>query len=302
MVLLLSLSFNIWLGISYANKARTVAEIANQYPLLDPARDLHRQDDLIVNFQPLRDQVRRLVGDRTDISIYFQYLNTGATIVENKDAEFYPASLLKLPAAMAATKKVENGDWEWTTELVLKESEKDKLWGELYSKPVGTRIPLTEIIRQILVESDNTAYRMLVHSLKASELQGVYDHLGLGSFAALNTKLSAKRYAVVLRALYHNTYLSAENSQRLLDLLTTSHFGDYLGSGLPKDVRWAHKIGLSEQAGVFLDAGIVYLPERPYVIIAMIRSKDEAAAKKFMGELSQMVYKFVADYKPSNDD
>jgi len=49
---------------------------------------------------------------RIPCSVYFEYLPTGANISINKDAEFFPASLLKVPVAMAIAKKIDKREWD----------------------------------------------------------------------------------------------------------------------------------------------------------------------------------------------
>src|SRR3989344_1301825 len=85
-----------------------------RYPLLNPARNIYHQEDLIINFQPLRDYLNDTYEADSNVSIYFEYLPTGSNISINKDAEFYPASLLKVPITMTVAKKIERGEWKWT--------------------------------------------------------------------------------------------------------------------------------------------------------------------------------------------
>ena len=105
--LVISVAANGWLFFGPSGNALKVSieKIKNQYNLLNPARKLINQEDLIINIQSLRDELSE-IGKNKNISIYFEYLPTGANISINKDAEFWPASLLKLPVAMAAGKKI----------------------------------------------------------------------------------------------------------------------------------------------------------------------------------------------------
>src|SRR3972149_9138706 len=57
----------------------------DQYNLLNPARKFIKQEDLIVNFQPLRDYLNDKYEVDKNVSIYFEYLSTGANISLNKE-------------------------------------------------------------------------------------------------------------------------------------------------------------------------------------------------------------------------
>ena len=141
------LSFFIMLGVCYFiceknwNEGKFIEKLKEQYPLLSPARELYDKSDLIVNVQPLRDELNE-IGKDPQISIYFEFLNTGANISVNKDLTIWPASLMKIPIAMAVAKKVETGQWKMDSELVLLESDKDDRFGELYKQPVDTRFSI----------------------------------------------------------------------------------------------------------------------------------------------------------------
>lgn len=270
---------------------------SSKFSLLNPARAFIKQKDLIVNFQPLRDYLNGKYEADQNVSIYFEYLPTGASIAINKDAEFYPASLLKVPVAMAVAKKVERGDWKWTNELVLMSTDKDNKFGTLYKEPSNSTFTIEELVMRSLSDSDNTAHFILVRNLEMDELKDVYDHMGLEGFLETSGSLSAKKYSVMMRALYSASYTTEQNSQKLLSYLEQSPFSSYSQSGLPKDVSFAHKIGVDESRKVYLDSGIVYAKNRPYILTIMTKNKDEQIAAKMMADISGKVYNYVKEYE-----
>lgn len=275
----------------------TTSDVVNgKYGLLNPARKFFKQEDLIINLQPLRDYLNKKYEADQNVSIYFEYLPTGANISIHKDTEFWPASLLKLPVAMAVTKKIEKGEWKWTNELVIMTSDKNEGFGDLYKQPVGTKMTIEKLVQLSLSESDNTANFILVRNLEPSDFQNIYDHLGLIDFLSHKGKISAKKYSVMLRALYNASYLSDEYSQKLLNILNKTPFKEYLGSGLPDNIKFSHKIGVSDDQKVFLDSGIVFVQNRPYILTAMIKTQNKEYAEKVMKDISEQAYQYVVNY------
>jgi beta-lactamase class A len=264
--------------------------------LLSPIRGIISSKDAIVNFKDLREYLNETYESDPNISVYFEFLNTGSNISINKDAEFFPASLLKVPLAMAVFKKIERGEWKWGNELIILASDKDTHFGNLYKEESGSRHTIESLVRESLVNSDNTAYSVLLRNMESDELNAVYQHLGLEDFFADDGKISARRYAVVLRSLYNASYLSTQDSEEILKLLTETPFQEYLGQGLPKNIKFAHKIGDSAKEKVLMDAGIVYIPSRPYLLIVMIYGKSDQEAKNIMKDVSNKVYNYVNDY------
>ncbi len=295
---LISAIFNVYLffgeqDYDIANRGND----KNQFNLLNPARNFFKQDDLIVNFQPLRYYLNKKYEADQNVSIYFEYLPTGSNVAISKDAEFYPASLLKVPVAMAVVKKIERGEWKWTNELVLMTADKDNRFGALYKEPLNSTHTIEDLVRRSLSESDNTAHFILTRNLEISEIDDVYSHIGLQEFMETNGNLSAKRYSVIFRTLYNSSYLTEENSQRLLSYLSQSSFDDYIKSGLSPDIVFAHKIGTDTERKVFLDSGIIYFSGRPYILTVMTKNETEEKAKIIMKYISGKVFDYVKNYK-----
>ncbi len=266
--------------------------------LIDPSRQFYKADDLVINVQPLRDEFNMLEKN-PNISVYFEALNTGANISINKDAEFFPASLLKVPLIMAVVKKIERGEWQWNTKIKLTEADKSKDFGALWQQPAGTLFTIEKLVKQALISSDNTAYFMLLNNLDPNELLKVQNHLGLADFISADLEISAKKYAPILRSLFSAAYLSVENSEKILNWMSESNFNDYLAGGMPPATKFSHKIGAEDEKKVYLDAGIVYLPNRPYILIVMVKNYDTDKADAIMRDVSQRVYNYMLNY-PKN--
>ena len=82
------------------------------------------------------------------------------------------------------------------------------------------------------------------------------------------------------RTLYASSYLAEENSQKLLSYLSDSPFDNYIQSGLPQDIAFSHKIGVDTEKKVYLDSGIIYAQNRPYLLTVMTKIKTSKQRKK----------------------
>ncbi|PIP26821.1 MAG: hypothetical protein COX31_00210 [Candidatus Moranbacteria bacterium CG23_combo_of_CG06-09_8_20_14_all_40_16] len=271
-----------------------------KFALLNPARKLIAQKDLIINIQPLRNELNKFEGNQ-NISIYFEYLPTGANISINKDAQFWPASLLKVPVTMAVAKKIEKGEWKWDNKLVLMAGDKDEKFGTLYKEPTGSTFTIEELVRRSLKDSDNTANFILVRNLELKEIEEVYEHIGTGDFFSSAGDIGAKKYSANLRALYNSSYLNEGSSQKLLGYLSETEFSEYLKSGLPENIAFAHKIGIDEERKVYMDSGIVYASQRPYILTVMISGKEKKDAQEIMKNVSELAFGYVNNYSENQE-
>lgn len=282
---------------------------ANQYKLLSPAIDVIEKKNRIVNFQDLRDYLTSTYENRSDylVSIYFEYLPTGANISVNKDEKIWPASLIKIPVAMAAMKKVQDNKWKLTNDLVVLDEDKDSEYGDMYKESTGSTHSIQSFLEKSLIDSDNTAHFVLLRNLDGAELEDVYVHLGLDDVIdalkkspkkenEIDNRITAKRYSIFFRSLYNATYLDAEHSQLFLSILGRAS-RDLLGRGLPDDVVFVHKTGIRVDESVRADSGIVYVEGRPYILTVMMQKKhgkiDEGEVDEIFRSISEKVYTYV---------
>lgn len=286
--------------------------VGKEYSLLNPALGILGKENMIVDFQKLRDSLTSTYEKRDDylVSIYFEYLPTGANISINKDEKIWPASLIKIPVAMAALKKVENGKWKLDNELVIMDEDKDDAYGELYKEQTGTTHTIEEFLKESLINSDNTAHFVLLRNIDNKELEDVYVHLGLDDVidalkkspkkdAEDDNRITAKRYTIFFRSLYNATFLSPLYSQMFLGILGHAP-KELLSKGLPENIQFVHKTGVRVDEAVRADSGIVYVPGRPYLITVMVQQKDkkvinEEKVNAIFEDISKQIYTYVAN-------
>lgn len=277
----------------------------NKYPLIDPTRRLEDQKDLITNIQPIREYLKSLPEkhkDWAEISIYFEFLKTGSNVSVNPDLKIWPASLAKLPVAMATMKKIESGDWDLNTTIKLEEQDADTVGTPDIVKEIGRSYDIKFLLERLLLQSDNTAYRMLTKNFTKNEINEISEEVGLEELVVQGGKISAKDYTRLLRVLYISSYLTEEHSQYILELLQESEFSNFIRAGLPKEVPFSHKWGTNIAFQVYSDSGIVYLENRPYMISVMIQGKsdnqkeNETKANALMKEIGQKTYEYLNNY------
>lgn len=280
--------------------------LQERYPLLSKRILSINPNDIIVNFIPLREALKGYVSKQDGkVGAYFEYLPSGTSIGANDTNEVKLASLSKVPIAMSIFKKIERGQMSLGDTIILKEEYLDKKFGTLWKKGVGTRLTIDELIRFALIESDNTAYYTLFSQLTGEEVNEVYQNLDIPikeeeeegkSFPIV----SPKNYSSIFRSLYLSSFLSKENSNYILDILTKTIFDDKIVAGVPKDIRVAHKIGVftrkDTSKDVYIDCGIVYVPERPYTLCIFVLDTDDMA-KKHMAYISKMIYGYIVRVK-----
>ncbi len=267
---------------------------------LSPRIFAENQNDILINFVALRNNLTNYGKDKSDLGIYFEYLPSGVSIGVNGAKSYVLASLLKVPLVMAVYKYIEKNQMSMNDVLTVKDETIDKNFGDFWKKGAGAKIRVKDAIDLALTKSDNTAANVLFDALPAGSLEDVFDSLDiLKDREEENTVVTPKNYSSILRSLYLSSYLDEKYSNEILDLLTQSSFNDKLVAGVGKDVKVAHKIGVynpdSPNSSIYTDCGIVYLPKRPYILCLMSRN-IETSARNEMESVSTMVYDYVLNY------
>lgn len=287
---------------------------AEKYPLLAKRLFVANPSDLIINFTPLRTELRQYIAQQDErIGIYFEYLPTGTSINVNGNEEFYRASLVKLPGVMRAMKLIEEGKLKANDQVEIKAYHINTFFdGETKLNP-GEKKTIEELIALSLRESNNTAYEALYERINGDILKkakddeqvidDVYDFLDVNrSEKDQSLFVSPKSFTSILKSLYFSAYLSYENSSKLLGYLASSTFNDWLPQSIPTEqYKVAHKFGVfdlpePQNYKVNSDCGIVYLTQRPYALCVMVQHTTGHEVGSHVREISRLVYAYVSGY------
>lgn len=268
-----------------------------RYQLVSPRIFTTKQNDLIVNFATLRKDIRTVLAESKaeDYSFYFEYLPTGTSIKVNQDNRLVGASLLKVPLVMNLYEAAEKGQADLSQKVTITESDINKGSGDLWRRGVGARLDLKEAARQALVESDNTAVNLLVRN--ASNDFDIFTNsidaldITLTTNEDAETAVSAQEYASVMKCLYLSCFINKQHSNQILEWLSQSTSPARITAGVPKGIKVAHKYGTAGGKSES-DCGIVYAPNRPYLLCMLVKADSETATQ-LMSRLSAQVYGYV---------
>lgn len=237
-------------------------------------------------------------GNLDSYSFYFKDLNSPLWFGINEDDSFFPASLFKLPVAIAIYKQSERDpEFLKKTFIYTKEIMELNKWStsnEDTTLVVGNSYSVQDLVRIMLELSDNGAKDLLLTILDKRYLLDLFQATGLtDTLQVSDFQISSRKYAFFLRVLYNSSYLNEENSEYILNLLSKSDFKDGLVAGIPKNIDVAHKFGVYYDASgkeMLHDCGIVYVPDDPYVMCFMTKGKDTEALLKIISSVSNIVY------------
>ncbi|WP_311222206.1 MULTISPECIES: serine hydrolase [unclassified Acidovorax] len=144
----------------------------------------------------MRQQVERIERDTPgQLGVYVKRLDTGEVFAHQADRPWYLASSAKLPIAIAVLREVEQGRLRMDQEVVVQEGDKVDGSGGVVWQDNGTRHDVKDLLRRMLMESDNTAANMLMRTAGQDGIAQRARAL-LGAGAGRITDFAEVRYGV----------------------------------------------------------------------------------------------------------
>jgi beta-lactamase class A len=272
------------------------------------------------DYVPLKNNVVTLiasyktVGSISRASVYFRDLRAGPSWGIDEAVSFAPASLLKLPAAMAYFNYEEEFPGTLKEKILYSPDQVSYLQDALHQidapRPpltVGQYYTIEELLRYSLSYSDNLAFFLTLDYMNknipngGARLLQIFHELGILDPRDLAQEtISVRNYAGLYRQLYNVSFLSPTHSETVLSWLSESVYTKGLKAGVPASVKVAHKFGervLPDGSKQLHDCGIVYFPKNPYLLCVMTEGSDWEKMADLLRAISQMVYEEVDSRK-----
>jgi beta-lactamase class A len=227
--------------------------------------------------------------------IYIEDLETGQQILWNAEFEYDAWSLLKVPILVTVLQRVQQGEIGLQAPIPLPDIDMTTYGPEDVENIQAQSLPLEILTKRLMELSDNQASVALAQLFKAQSFQQTLLALGIAPAPPelpRNTlpRLSARECGNMLRILYRGACLTPKWSQYALSLMSETLYDGEVQAVIPKDIRFAHKVGFNADAGDFHNIGILYFPDRPVIVCIMSgRSTREEADRIIPALLEQVV-------------
>lgn len=251
-------------------------------------------------------------------AVAFRDLSTGETLLWNEHETFHAASTMKTPVMIEVFKQVAAGRFSLDDSITVKNEFKSIVDGSLFRldstddsqqalyHQTGIRIPLKELVRQMIIQSSNLATNILMEMVSGVEvtktmramgakdiqvLRGVEDQKAFDK--GLNNTTTAYDLMLIYEQLALGKVVSAHASEAMINVLLDQQHNSVIPAGLSPGVKVAHKTG--SITGVHHDSGIIYLPGgKKYVLVLLSKQlEDDAAATKAMSHVSALFYDYM---------
>ncbi len=316
----ISIIITFFVGFSVAsihNQDKNEDEIVRKnfnYKYINPILECNSDISSNSKLTPLKKSIEAIIDKEltnkniSHASVYYRDLNSGPWIGINEVELFSPASLVKVPILIAYLKKAETDPSILKKKLLV--TSNPQTGNEVQNiKPSvatidGTEYPVEKLLEEMIIYSDNNAYDTLSLNLTSDEILKVYQDLDIDISKAFQNPsgniITVKNYASFFRILYNASYLNKDMSEKALKMLSQVEYKNALVAGVPKNISVAHKFGERRYSNTnetqFHDCGIVYLPQKPYLLCIMTKTNQRPdQAINVIKTISQTVYKKISN-------
>lgn len=212
---------------------------------------------------------------------------------------FITASLYKLGILAHVESLVDAGTLRYTDTI---EIQPEDITDDGSYELAGTVMTVDEALEAMITVSDNGTALEFWRSLGPDNINATLQKLGLGDFHIANDEnddhtATARVIGQYFTLLAQRKLVSAAASDRMLARLERQQINDRLPAELPAGTVVAHKTG--NLGFATHDAGIIYTPSGPRVVVGLTANSDEEEAVHFLGGLGALVYAAVLE-PPAN--
>ena len=272
-----------WTPLSAPDSDSSVMRMSFSLPSPTPEMTPEAVLAAALNMDELRQLIETEIASSDGVwSVYVKDMAAGSEILIN-DAPMKAASVMKLFVMGAAFDNIQNGVFEYgdikdDMYYMITESSNESANTILYTLGGGSYADGIAKVNEF-----NVKYGFNEKTVEYNGFDNPDTVVG-GSFNVT----SALDCGRMLDAIYNGSCVSPETSQQMLELLKEQQTDYKLVYNLPKQIVVANKSDEVEN-----DVGIVYSPERDYIICVLSNSwSDDAEAIETIQDISQTTYEF----------
>lgn len=235
----------------------------------------------------------------------------------NADSKFHAASTMKVPVMIGLYQMQADGQLDLASNIAVRNSFKSIVDGSSYTmdvtedsegdlyKMIGDSISISALIHPMITRSSNLATNILIELADAKKVTAQMRQLGAKNIEVLrgvedqkaydqglSNSTTARDLLVILKALAEGKAVNQNASDAMINILMDQQFRDVIPKYLPEEVPIANKTG--SITALHHDAGIVYHPTHPYVLVLLSKNlEDFDAGTEILAKVSKRIYAYM---------
>ncbi len=232
-------------------------------------------------------------------------LSDGETFCHEEIRQVPSASLIKMYILIEAFKRIKEGTLTLEEEIAVHEEDVAAFSVLQFLKPRAYQ--LEELLRLMIVYSDNTATNVLIDFFGMDSLNQLMQQIGcktsviqrkMMDFAAAGegrqNYTSVSDMANLLERMYRGKLLGQPFDEQMLEIMKGQADEEAMRRHLPDEIVIARKSG--ELAALDHDMAIVYTEQRDYIYVFFSwETGDNNCGRRVLAETSKLVFDYFRD-------
>src|SRR6476620_6499922 len=287
---------------------------------LPSALNRDRAPSLPSNLDALRSRIESIAqkSNARAVAVALLDTETGVELRYEADRWFHGASTIKIAILLAVYGEIDSGRLVPQSRLHVRKRSLSAYDGSPFRvladrdadsevhAAIGKTMRVSELALHMIATSSNLATNLLLDLIGLDTVQRSLDELAIDGIDirrgvederafeyGINNRVTADGLVQLLRLVAEERAFSPELSCEMLDILHAQEFRNGIPARLPRAVRVAHKTG--DISTIAHDAGVVYPPDRPPYVIAVLTEWDPDASGRSatIAEVSHAVYELL---------
>lgn len=245
----------------------------------------------------------RTVPASATVSLAVESLqDSTVSVFVNADKSVPSASIIKLSILVEAMERVKAGTLDLSDIHILTDSEKVGGDGILKTYSHRSRISYADLLRLMIIYSDNTATNIFINELGMNAINARIDAMGLtgtrlnrvmmDTLAARQGRdnvVAAQDMNRLLGAIYRYQLATPTLCDQMLAILKQNEDTLTIPRLLPKTIAIAHKTGTLPY--VRADAGLIYA-RHPFLLTVLVQGVPTPDAERIIAEIALVCYRW----------
>ena len=237
--------------------------------------------------EQMKDTINNYIErQHASVTVAYQNLITGERVEVNGNQASSAASTIKLPFALYLIDQVNKGNVKLDQKLTYQSYHYYAGSGIIQNDPVGSEYTVEQLLKKMLIHSDNIAFIMLKELVGREQFINYIEEIG-GEYAYPNghNLTSTDDLILYLDELFHLANQD-ELAQKVVGWLKETDYND----GLPKEISQpiAHKVGMIPMNNISNDAGIIF-DDQPYALAIMTDGFPYEYSKHVIADLAKLI-------------
>lgn len=258
-------------------------------------------------FAPMKTDLSHLVdslksaGIANQISVYVREFDKRAWMAVNKDEQYHPASLMKVPLLICILQMAQANPDLLKEELVFEKPCNVQINTQYYSSPsieLGKKYTVHELLYYMTANSDNNAAWLLASRFDNRLFKKLFADFCLPEPVEDDMKftLTAKESSIFIKSIYTASCVSPEYSEYAAELMSNCTFKEGFAGGFPEGTKMWHKFGEWRSAGhdyELHETGVVFIKDKPFLITIMTKGNDTDKLSEAIRTICKKIYEEI---------